>query len=187
MKIYIKNMVCNRCIEAVRKEFRELRIKYNSIELGEVSTIEDISEVDLKLLNDRLCLQGFEILKDKDKKTIEKVKNIVIGLVYEEQSAAHENLSESIAKQLNQDYSMISRLFSEIEGTTIEKYVIKLRIERVKELLIYDELTLSQIADKLHYSSVAYLSSQFKKVTGLKPSFFKKNRNKVSRTPIDKI
>jgi len=179
-------MVCNRCKTVVKNELEELGIKISRVELGEVSTIEKISDEDFELLSERLVQHGFEILKDKDKKIIEKVKNIIVKLVYEDESNLSENLSDIIVKQLRQDYSMVSKLFSETEGITIEKYLINLRVERVKELLMYDELSLSQIAHKLNYSSTAYLSNQFKKVTGLSPSFFKKLKT-TTRKPIDEI
>lgn len=186
MTLYIKNMVCNRCRTVVRSEFDKLGIETLSVDLGEVSTAADIPEADLERLQQNLRHHGFEILQDRDKKTIEKVRNSLVRVVYEEDYPANRNLSDILVREIGQDYSTISKLFSETEGITIEKYLINLRIERVKELLIYDELSLSEIAFKLNYSSTAYLSNQFKKVTGLSPSFFKKLKEK-KRKPIDEV
>lgn len=186
MTLYIKNMVCNRCRTVVRSEFDKLGIETLSVDLGEVSTAADIPEADLERLQQNLRHHGFEILQDRDKKTIEKVRNTLVRVVYEEDYPANRNLSDILVREIGQDYSTISKLFSETEGITIEKYLINLRIERVKELLIYDELSLSEIAFKLNYSSTAYLSNQFKKVTGLSPSFFKKLKEK-KRKPIDEV
>lgn len=186
MELYIKNMVCNRCKLVTAKVFQELNILTDSVELGVVKLSQEISPDSMGLLGLRLKELGFEILQDKDQMTIEKVKNLIVGIVYEDAGDPGENLSETIKKHLNKDYSSISKMFSELEGITIEKYLINLKVERAKELLMYDELTLSEIAYKLNYSSPAYLSNQFKKVTGLRPSFFKQLKESKRRS-IDEI
>ncbi len=186
MTIYIKNMVCERCKTIVGNELAKLGIETLDMKLGEITIEEGIGNNIMNRLNKGLEAHGFEILKDKEQQIIEQVKNIIIKLVYEDENEASKNLSAIITDKIRKDYSAISKLFSEIEGTTIEKYLIKLRIERVKELLMYDELSLSEIAFKLNYSSVAYLSNQFKKITGLSPSFFKKLKEH-KRKSIDKL
>lgn len=181
-------MVCNRCKKAVKDEFEKLGIETIDVSLGEVTTENAISAEMLDQLGGRLKTHGFEILKDKETEIIEQVKILIIETIYEDEdnNVESKNLSELITNKLKKDYSAISKLFSEMEGITIEKHFINLRIERVKELLMYDELSLSEIAIKLNYSSVAYLSNQFKKVTGLSPSFFKKQKEN-KRKSIDKI
>lgn len=179
-------MVCERCKTVVRNELHKLGIETIEVSLGEVTVDKSISNETSSRLNTRLKEHGFEILIDKEKAIIEQVKKIIIKLIYEDNYEESKNLSEVITYKIRKDYSMISKLFSEIEGTTIEKYLINLRIERIKELLMYDELSLSEIAFKLNYSSVAYLSNQFKKVTGLSPSFFKKLKEN-KRKSIDEL
>ncbi len=173
MKFYIKNMVCSRCKMVVRNEFEKVGISPVSVELGEVEIHEEPTEEALTKLNDSLLKLGFEIIDDRKSKLIEQIKNTVVTLIHHSEEAPKINISDFIAQKLNYDYTYLSNLFSEVEGTTIEKYVISQRIEKAKELLMYDELSLSQIADQLGYSSVAYLSNQFKKQTGLSPSFYK--------------
>jgi AraC-like DNA-binding protein len=144
-----------------------------SVNLGEVEIEGDLSKEQLSELNTSLKSLGFEIIDDKKSQTIERIKNAIVTLVHHTDHEINTNLSAFISSQLHQDYNYLSNLFSEVEGTTIEKYFISQRIERAKELLVYDELTISEIADQLGYSSVAYLSNQFKKVTGFTPSYFK--------------
>lgn len=156
------------------------------IELGEIELEEStISEVK-SLLQRELQLVGFELLDDKKTKIIEKIKTTIVTLIQNKNATLSTNLSDYLAQELKQEYSTLSHLFSEIEGTTIEKYFILQKIEKVKELLAYDELTLSEIAFQLNYSSVAYLSNQFKKVTGLTPSHFKKVGS-MKRKPIEEL
>ena len=174
MELYIKNMVCNRCIAAVKSALDELKIQYTSIELGEVITKTEPSEKQLVALKEKLQQLGFELLDDTKKKLIEKIKTIIIEHVHYKEGDNRYNLSEILSSKLRKDYSYISHLFSEVEGITIEKYVINQKVEKIKELLVYDELSLNEIAYQLGYSSVAHLSSQFKKVTGLTPTHFKK-------------
>lgn len=186
MTIYIKNMVCNRCKIAVRSTFEELGLHPVQVELGEVELQENnISAVKEELIEE-LQSVGFDLLDNKRTQTIEKVKNLIIDLVHNKDNDIEINLSEYLSKELHRDYSSLSNLFSEIEGITIEKYYILQKIERVKELLVYDELNLSEIAFKLNYSSTAYLSNQFKKVTGSTPSHFKKIRED-KRKPLDEV
>ena len=174
MNLYIKNMVCSRCIAAVKSSLDELKIRYASIELGEVITKTERSEKQLDVLKERLQHLGFELLGDTKKKLIEKIKTVIIEHVHYKEGNNRYNLSEILSSKLRKDYSYLSHLFSEVEGITIEKYLINQKIEKIKELLVYDELSLNEIAYQLGYSSVAHLSSQFKKVTGLTPTHFKK-------------
>jgi AraC-like DNA-binding protein len=173
MKLYIKNMVCSRCKMMLRSELERAGLEFTSIELGEVELKTKPGIEQLKAFDDRLRMLGFELIDDKKSRIIEKVKTSIIELVHHSGKYPKANLSGFISSQLHYDYTYLSNLFSEVEGTTIEKYFIAQRIEKVKELLIYDELSLSEIADRLNYSSVAYLSGQFKKITGLTPSFYK--------------
>lgn len=184
--LYIKNMVCNRCIMMVHNELNKLDLKVKSIKLGEVVIEKVSSSVDKKKLGDALILLGFEIIDDKKSRIIEKIKNTIIDIVHQQNSEIKKNLSVVLSTQLNLDYNYLSNLFSEIEGITIEKYFIAQRIEKVKEMLVYDEMSLSEIAFQLNYSSVAYLSNQFKKVTGLTPSHFKRI-GAVKRKPLDNV
>lgn len=173
MKFYIKNMVCNRCKMAVRAGFEKTGLIPVSVELGEVETREEPSTPQMEQLNNTLKGLGFELIDNKKVRTIEKIKNAIIRLVHDAGDDNKINLSAYITSQVNKDYNYLSNLFSEVEGTTIEKFFIAHKIEKVKELLVYDELTLSEIAHRLGYSSVAYLSNQFKKITGFTPSYFK--------------
>lgn len=174
MKLHVKNMVCNRCILVVKSELEKLGQEILSIELGEVILKNEISVNDKKDITKQLETFGFEILNDSSSKTIEKIKTILIDLVQNKNNNINVPLSDYLIQNLYQDYSKLSNLFSTVEGISIEKYFINLRIEKVKELIVYDELSLSEIADLLNYSSVAHLSNQFKKVTGFSPSYFKK-------------
>ena len=173
MKLYIKNMVCRRCIMAVEKIFNDNSFYPLNIELGEVDTKDDLSSNAIEKLDSDLKQLGFEIIDDRKSRIIEKIKNLIVSLVYQSDKPLNVNISDYLANEMNYEYNYLSNLFSEVEGNTIEKYFINQKIERVKELLIYDELTLSEIAFKLGYSSVAYLSTQFKKITGLTPGYFK--------------
>lgn len=186
MNIYIKNMVCNRCIMVVQQELNKLKLIARSIALGEVELSIKPSDRQLSLLKANLANVGFEILDDSRKKLIEKIKNIIVEQIHHKEPEEEHNFSEILSKKLNKDYSYLSGLFSEVEGITIEKYLINQKIEKVKELIIYEELNLSEIAFQLGYSSVAHLSAQFKKITGLTPSYFKKMGG-MRRNPIDKV
>jgi len=173
MILYIKNMVCNRCITAVRNELSLLGHTAVEVTLGEAELASTPSPGEMQTLDASLKKLGFELIGDRKGRIIEQVKNEIIYLVHHSGEVLSTNLSSWLADKLNYDYTYLSNLFSEVEGTTIEKYYIAQRIEKVKELLVYDELSLAQIADMLGYSSAAYLSGQFKKVTGLTPTFYK--------------
>ncbi|TCK80932.1 AraC-like DNA-binding protein [Albibacterium bauzanense] len=184
--LFIKNMVCNRCIMVVQNELAKFSLDLKGIRLGEVILDEEPTVDDKTKLEKALIALGFELIDDKKSRVIEQIKNIIIDLVHHHNNDAKANLSDVLSSQLHHDYNYLSNLFSEVEGTTIEKYFIAQKIEKVKELLVYDELSLSEIAFRLNYSSVAYLSNQFKKVTGLTPSYFKQIRED-KRKPLDKV
>lgn len=173
MKLFIKNMVCSRCKMVVKSELEKLGLQLLSVHLGEVETVGEVSVVQKNEIAEHLKLFGFELIDDKKSKIIEKIKTLIIDLVHTKNNALTTNLSDYISAHFSQDYNSLSNLFSEVENTTIEKYYILQKIEKVKELLVYDELSLSEIAFLLNYSSVGYLSNQFKKVTGYSPSYFK--------------
>lgn len=175
MDLRIKNMVCPRCIEAVKQSLESLTIPYKSIELGSITFFVPISESQKNLLSLSLEEKGFELLEDKNTALVSQIKSLIIEQIHHSDQNLGENYSTFLSEKLQQDYSSISRLFSQHEGLTIEKFITKQKIERIKELLFNDQLSLSQIAFDLNYSSVAYLSAQFKKETGMTPSEFKKN------------
>ncbi len=178
MKLYIKNMVCSRCKMVVKSEFEKLGLQPISVELGEVELEKEISDEQKEVLLENLQVLGFDLIDDKKTKTVERIKNLIVDLVHHKNNDLKINLSDYLAENLNQDYNSLSNLFSEIENTTIEKYFISQKIEKVKELLIYNELSLSEIADILNYSNVAHLSNQFKKITGFTPTSFKQSKDK---------
>ncbi|AQX07680.1 helix-turn-helix domain-containing protein [Elizabethkingia ursingii] len=184
--LFIKNMVCNRCIIVVQNELKKLGLDIKHIKLGEVSLVNELNSDERYALENSLISFGFQIIDDKKGRIIEKIKNTIIDLVHHQNNNLKNNLSDILSDVLHHDYNYLSNLFSEIEGSTIEKYFIAQKIEKVKELLVYDELTLSEIAIRLNYSSISYLSNQFKKVTGLTPSHFKQIRED-KRKPLDKI
>ena len=186
MNYFIKNMVCNRCIMVVQQVFVSLGYPPVRISLGNVETIKPILKDDLEKLRKGLESYGFELIDDTKSRVIEKIKNVVVQSVHHNTEDLKINYSSYIESHLNRDYSYLSSLFSEVEGTTIEKYIILQKIERVKELLVYDEFTLSEIAYQMGYSNVAYLSNQFKKVTGLTPSHFKQVKEN-KRKPLDEV
>jgi AraC-like DNA-binding protein len=171
-------MVSIRCKMIVKSELDKLGLNYKSVELGEAEIMEDVSAEQLAGLNTALKKSGLELMDDKKSILIEKIKNVIVELVHYSDEPLQINFSNYLAGKLNYDYTYLSNLFSEVQGTTIEHFIIIHKIERVKELLVYDELNLSEIAYKLHYSSVAHLSTQFKKITGLTPSHFKQLRDK---------
>jgi AraC family transcriptional regulator len=186
MVLYIKNMVCNRCIAAVKKTLADANIPFSNVVLGEAKTLENINEHQLVELKEKLEQNGFELLDDNRKKMIEKIKNVIIDQVHHNNGDTRLNLSDALTANLHKDYSYLSRLFSEVEGITIEKYYINQKIEKAKELLTYNQISLSEIAFQLGYSSVAHLSSQFKKVTGLTPSHFK-SLGQTKRKALDQL
>ena len=179
-------MVCNRCIMVVQNELDKFDLEVKNIRLGEAILDKEPTTEEKDKLEKALILLGFEVIDDRKSLIIEKIKNIIIDLVHHQDNDTKSNLSDVLSSKLHHDYNYLSNLFSEIEGTTIEKYFIAQKIEKVKELLVYDELSLSEIAFRLNYSSVAYLSNQFKKVTGLTPSHFKQIRED-KRKSLDEV
>jgi YesN/AraC family two-component response regulator len=171
-------MVCIRCKMVVKSELEKLGLHYNVVELGEAEIREDISAEQLNQLSHALKKSGLELMDDKKSILVEKIKTIIIELVHYTDEQIKINLSDYLSEKLNHNYTYLANLFSEVKGTTIEKFYLNHRIEKVKELLVYDELNLTEIADKLHYSSIAHLSNQFKKMTGLTPSHFKNLKRK---------
>lgn len=177
MKLHIKNMVCSRCKIVVKSELEKLGLHIITVNLGNVEILEESIENQKEKLEKSFQLLGFELIDSKTSRTVERIKNLIIDLVHNQNTVLKINLSQYLSQDLLQDYNTISNLFSDVEGTTIEHYYISQKIEKVKELLIYDELSLSQIADKMQYSDVAHLSNQFKKVTGFTPTAFKSSKN----------
>jgi|JI10StandDraft_1071094.scaffolds.fasta_scaffold06703_5 AraC-like DNA-binding protein len=174
MKLFIKNMVCDRCKTAVKGELSKHRIEYKSVELGEIELVEPVSG-QLQGFKKSIEALGFELIEDKSARQVSQIKKVIVEWVRGEESKSKRlKFSLHITETLHKDYASLSNLFSSVEGTTIEQYLIHQKIELVKELLVYDELSLGQIADQLNYSSVQHLSNQFKKITGLTPSYFKK-------------
>ncbi len=185
MDINVKNMVCSRCIMVVSQIFNEAGIEVENVQLGKVKTTKEVEPDKLDQINDQLKTVGFEIINDSKRRIIEKIKTATIDYVYHHKGENKINFSEYLVDILNLDYPYLSTLYSSVEGTTIEKHLINLKIERVKELLVYDEKNLSEIAWELGYSSVAHLSGQFKKVTGFTPSYFKKLREQKRKSVND--
>ena len=180
-------MVCQRCVKVVSDEMHKLGHTLHSIELGRLELPYTIDEAQLGNINDMLRNNGFEIIDDKNGQLIDRIKTIIIQLIHHQiEKAEYVNLSDFIAKEIGYDYSYLSKLFSSTEGITIEKYLIRQKIEKVKELLVYEELSLSEISYRLGYSSVQHLSNQFKKTTGLAPTHFMKIKQ-IKRTPLDKV
>lgn len=178
MKLFIKYMVSARCKMVVRSELDKLGLHYAKLELGEVEIMEDITEEQRNQLKTGLLQYGFELMDSHKSILIERIKNAIIEMVHYADELPKVNFSDYISDKLRYDYTYLANLFSEGTGGTIEHYIIAHKIERVKELLLYDELNLTEISYKLNYSSVAHLSNQFKKVTGLTPTFFKNLKNK---------
>ena len=171
-------MVSLRCKMLVKAELEKLNIAYKNIELGEAELEEDsISDQQQQELKAVLARSGLELMDDKKAMLVEKIKRVVIEMVHYAEEFPETNFSDFLSEKLNHNYTYLSNLFSEVKGTTIEHYIILHKIEKVKELIVYDELNLTEIAFKMNYSSVAHLSNQFKKITGLTPSFFKKLKN----------
>lgn len=182
MKIYVRNMACESCKVFVRRTLEELDIDYVKVELGEIETIEEISDSDKNKINQRIKKVGLELLEKKQGVLIEKIRKLMIDYVYNSDIKPKVTFSVYLSQELNSSYSYLANFFSEIEATTIEQYMIALKVEKIKELIIFGEYNFSEIAYMLHYSSVAHLSAQFKKVTGLTPSYFKalKDKRRVS-------
>lgn len=184
--LHIKNMVCNRCIMVVEDQLKRLGLQPLSVELGVAILQSQVTDEVYHSVKEALEPFGFELMDDKKSQVIEQIKDAIIELVHYKDSDLKVNLSDHLASKLNRDYSSLSKLFSEVTNTTIEKYLIAQKIERAKELLVYGELSLNEIADELNYSSAAYLSSQFKSVTGLTPSYFKSIKEN-KRKPLDEV
>ena len=171
-------MVCIRCKMVVKEELSKLGLHFTAVELGEVDILEKISGEQHDQFKAALVTSGLELMDDKKSVLIQKIKNIIIEVVHYSEEPLSINFSEFLSQKLNHDYTYLANLFSEVQGITIEKFLIAHKIERVKELLVYNELSLTEIAYLMHYSSVAHLSTQFKKVTGLTPSHFKELKDK---------
>jgi AraC family transcriptional regulator len=185
MKIHIKNMVCRRCVMVVSEIFKVVGIEVTNIQIGSLGLVKTINNEQFKQIEQELNKVGFEIINSHTLQIIEQIKTFTINYIYGNESQT-ENFSSLLAQQMQREYNYLSSLFSSVEGSTIEKYMINLKIERVKELLVYDEKTLSEIAFELRYSSVSHLSGQFKKVTGFTPTYFKK-LGEQKRKSIDNV
>ena len=186
LKLYIKYMVSNRCKIMVKEELKKLGLHFMVVDLGEVEIMEDITAEQRIELQNALHESGLELMDDKRAILIEKIKNVIIDMVHHSEEVIKTNFSEYLTSKLDYDYTYLANLFSEVQGTTIAQFLISHKVERIKELIIYDELSISEIAWKMNYSSVAHLSNQFKNVTGLTPSHFRQLKNK-RRSPIEEI
>ncbi len=182
LKIYIKNMVCIRCQMVVKAELEKLGLHHVNVKIGEANIIEDLQPEQLDQFDIALRKSGLELMDNKKSILVEQIKNAIIELVHYTEDQIKVNLSDYLGEKLNHDYTYLANLFSEVKGITIEKFYLAHKIEKVKELIVYNELNLTEIAYMLHYSSVAHLSNQFKKITGLTPSHFKKLKNKRRST-----
>ncbi len=179
-------MVSLRCKMLVKEELKKLGLHFIVVELGEADIMEDISDEQRRQLKEALLVSGLELMDDKRAVLIERIKNVITEMIHYADELPEKNYSNHISEKLNYDYTYLSNLFSEIKGMTIQQYIIINKVERIKELIIYDELNITEIAWKMNYSSVAHLSNQFKKITGLSPSHFKQLKDK-RRTPIEEI
>jgi AraC-like DNA-binding protein len=186
MKLFIKYMVSNRCKMVVKEILKEMNLHFILVDLGEVDIMEDITLEQRELLKKELLESGLELMDDKKSILIEKIKTIIIQMIHHTEEDIKINFSDYLSEKLHHNYNYLANLFSDIQGTTIEHFIISHKIERVKELMIYGELTITEIAYKMNYSSVAHLSTQFKKVTGLSPSHFKQLKDK-RRNPIEEV
>jgi AraC-like DNA-binding protein len=171
-------MVSLRCKMMVKEELKKLGLHYATVDLGTVEILEDIKQEQRDQLKKNLLRSGLELLDDKKSILIEKIKDVIVEMIHYSDELPEVNYSDYISEKLQQDYTYLSNTFSEVKGITIQQFIIIHKIERVKELILYDELNLTEISYKLHYSSVAHLSNQFKKITGLSPSFYKKLKQK---------
>ena len=178
MKLFIKNMVCIRCQMVVKSELEKLGLHYTYVKIGETEIVEDLQKEELEQLDIGLKKAGLVLIDDKKSILVEKIRAAIIELVHFTEDQIRVNLSDFLSEKIEYDYTYLANLFSEMNGVTIEKFYLTHKIERVKELIVYGDLNLSEIAWKLHYSSVAHLSNQFKKFTGLTPTQFKMLKNK---------
>lgn len=179
-------MVSNRCKMMVKDELKKLGLHFIIVDLGVVEIMENISDEKRELLKANLIESGLELMDDRRSILIEKVKNVIIEMIHYAEEPIKVTFSEYLSEKLNQNYTYLANLFSEVQGITIEQFMILHKVERIKELIIYDELNITEIAWKMNYSSVAHLSTQFKKVTGLSPSHFKLLKDK-RRNPIEEL
>lgn len=179
-------MVSNRCKMVVKEELKKLGLHFTPVDLGEVEIMENITSDQRDQLKIALHDSGLELMDDKRAMLIEKIKNVIVEMVHHTDEVIKMNFSDFLSEKLNHDYTYLANLFSEVQGTTIEQFIISHKIERIKELMIYGELNITEIAWKMNYSSVAHLSNQFKKMTGLSPSHFKQLKDK-RRSPIEDI
>ena len=186
LKIFIKYMVSNRCKITVKEELSKLGLHYIVVELGEIELMEDLTTEQRETLKLNLLSSGLELMEDKKAILIERIKNTVIEMIHHSDEMIKTNFSDYLSEKLAHNYTYLANLFSEVQGTTIEQFIISHKVERIKELIIYGDLNITEIAWKMNYSSVAHLSNQFKKITGLTPSHFKKLKNK-RRSPIEDI
>ena len=179
-------MVSNRCKQLVKEELKKMGLHFVIVELGEVEIMENLSLAEKEELGASLRASGLELIDDRKAVLIEKIKNAVVEMVHHSDEVIKTNFSHYLSKKLDHDYTYMSNLFSEVQGSTIEQFIISHKVERIKELLLYDELNITEIAWKMNYSSIAHLSNQFKKVTGFSPSHFK-NLKEKRRTPLEEI
>jgi AraC-like DNA-binding protein len=179
-------MVSNRCIIAVKAELLKLGLHWVVVELGEVEILEDLTLIELQHIKEDLNLIGLELMDDKKSILIEKIKNVIIDMVHHSDDRMKTNFSNYLCAKLGHSYAYLAHLFSDDQGITIEHYIISHKIEKIKELIIYDEMNITEIADLLNYSSVAHLSNQFKKETGLSPLKFKNSKDRV-RLPLEEV
>jgi YesN/AraC family two-component response regulator len=188
MVLFVKNMVCNRCVMVVEQRLKAMLLQYEKVELGEISLAEPLTDHQFSLLKQDLHALGFEVLDDRKASLVSQIKSCIIKYIHsDDETVLNKKISAILTEKLNADYNYLSSLFSSVEGITLEKYVILQRIERAKELLAYNELSLNEIADKLCYSSVQHLSQQFKKITGLTPSQYKQSAKELGRRPLDEV
>lgn len=182
MKLYIKYMVSTRCKLAVKEVLKKLGLHFVMVDLGEIDIMEDITDEQREVLRVELHNVGLELMDNKRAVLIEKIKNVIIEMVHYSDELPKVNYSDYISEKLNHDYTYLSNIFSEVKGITIQQFIITHKVERIKELLLYDELNLTEISYKMNYSSVAHLSNQFKKITGLTPSHYKqlKDNKRIS-------
>jgi AraC-like DNA-binding protein len=186
MKLYIKYMVSIRCKMMVKEALKKMGLHFIVVDLGEVEIMENLTEQQRQELKTTLLKSGLELMDDKKAMLIERIKNVIIEMVHYADELIKVNFSDYLSEKLNYDYTYMANLFSEVQGTTIEQFIISHKVERIKELIIYGESNITEIAHLMNYSSVAHLSSQFKKVTGLSPSHFKQLKDK-RRSPIEEI
>lgn len=186
MKFFIKYMVSRRCIMIVKEILREMELHFIVVDLGVIETMEDLTPEQIETFKNALYESGLELMDDKKAILIESIQNVIVEMIYNDEELSNMNYSDYISEKLNHNYTYLSNVFSEVKGTTIQHFIIMHKIEHIKELIIYGELNMTEISYKMNYSSVAHMSNQFKKITGLTPSHFKLLKNK-RRTPIEDI